>query len=487
MMFCPKCGSQNPDQARFCRDCGSPMQKPIKTPAPPIRRNNVLNTITAMIGSPLFLVGAIAYSLTVLFNFIQVFQNNPFNNILAFYQYASQNMSDFYNVYSTGSGIYILFSLLLQIPAFLILAGIWITFITSKTSQNGKPQTVGLTIIRVITIIQMVIFCLIIFILEIGFIIGIAGINQARSAVYSYGYSGSDGGTTAMIIFLMFIIVIVAIFCILYYIKLFKTIGEMITSIQTAVPSDRISIYVAVISIIGGVFTVIGMFLSSIITASLARAVHAYTYFYSGTGLQPLMILGSICSATAAIAFGIFLFSYRNRMRMCMHNPHDGYAPAPRTGSYTPNYNKVPVDSNLGSSLTGDIGITEGEETQAFDSSDNTVLLNFNDSYESVQRTIYPHLIQQQTGTKIAVNKPAFWIGSDPASVDYCISNNPTISRRHAQLIIQNGQFYIIDNHSTNHVYVDNRIIQPELPVLLKNNSRILLSDEAFIFQIDEA
>jgi len=34
-MFCPKCGTSNPDEARFCGKCSAPIQAPGPLPHPP--------------------------------------------------------------------------------------------------------------------------------------------------------------------------------------------------------------------------------------------------------------------------------------------------------------------------------------------------------------------------------------------------------------------------------------------------------------------
>src|SRR5690349_17635050 len=34
-MFCTRCGTQNPDDAAFCRSCSSPLTKPITQPRQP--------------------------------------------------------------------------------------------------------------------------------------------------------------------------------------------------------------------------------------------------------------------------------------------------------------------------------------------------------------------------------------------------------------------------------------------------------------------
>ena len=78
-MFCPRCGVQHPDGARFCQKCGLELMQASSTPAAPVQRNmdNAPSTNTSPTALPLvvriaMLIGAVAS--TVLFtDFLGVF------------------------------------------------------------------------------------------------------------------------------------------------------------------------------------------------------------------------------------------------------------------------------------------------------------------------------------------------------------------------------------------------------------------------------
>ena len=76
-----------------------------------------------------------------------------------------------------------------------------------------------------------------------------------------------------------------------------------------------------------------------------------------------------------------------------------------------------------------------------------------------------------------------FHIGKERSYVDYCISGNPTISRSHADIINKNGQFYIVDNNSTNHTYVNGEMIPSNTEIPLSHGAKIRLSNEEFEFK----
>ena len=61
--------------------------------------------------------------------------------------------------------------------------------------------------------------------------------------------------------------------------------------------------------------------------------------------------------------------------------------------------------------------------------------------------------------------------------------DNTAISSRHAQIIEKNGEYYIVDMGSLNHVYINNSRIPENIEVALKNNTTFRLADEEFIFK----
>lgn len=67
--------------------------------------------------------------------------------------------------------------------------------------------------------------------------------------------------------------------------------------------------------------------------------------------------------------------------------------------------------------------------------------------------------------------------------MDYFIGDNPAISRSHANIIIQQNGYYIEDMNSTNHTYVNDKMIVGGSAVKLEQDARIRLGNEEFIFQ----
>ena len=97
---------------------------------------------------------------------------------------------------------------------------------------------------------------------------------------------------------------------------------------------------------------------------------------------------------------------------------------------------------------------------------------------------INPYLVRVNTNEKIIINKPVFKIGKASRGVDYHISGNGAVSRQHAIILHKGESYYIKDNKSTNHTYVNNKQVEGDEEVLLNNNCTITLGDEDFVFKL---
>ena len=94
-----------------------------------------------------------------------------------------------------------------------------------------------------------------------------------------------------------------------------------------------------------------------------------------------------------------------------------------------------------------------------------------------------PYIVRVDNGEKVIIQKQVFKIGKASRGVDYHVSDNGAISRQHAIITKKEDGYYIKDNKSTNHTYVDGRELGEGEEVLLKNNSKFKLADEEFQFK----
>lgn len=97
-----------------------------------------------------------------------------------------------------------------------------------------------------------------------------------------------------------------------------------------------------------------------------------------------------------------------------------------------------------------------------------------------------PYLIRRKNGEKIVVNRNIFKIGKDESYVDYCIKQNPTVSRNHADIIRKSDGYYIVDKGSLNHTFINGRRIEPNVYEKLEHEDLIQIADEIFGFNRQE-
>lgn len=95
-----------------------------------------------------------------------------------------------------------------------------------------------------------------------------------------------------------------------------------------------------------------------------------------------------------------------------------------------------------------------------------------------------PVLTRVKSGEKISINKPVFRIGKEKSYVDYFIADNTAISRSHANIHTENGEYFIEDTNSTNHTYVNGTLITSNQKVKITSGDKIRLANEDFTFSI---
>jgi len=68
--------------------------------------------------------------------------------------------------------------------------------------------------------------------------------------------------------------------------------------------------------------------------------------------------------------------------------------------------------------------------------------------------------------------------------VDYFIGDNTAISRSHANIHTDNGEYFVEDTNSTNHTYLNGKLINSNEKVKLTNGDKVRLANEDFTFSI---
>lgn len=91
-------------------------------------------------------------------------------------------------------------------------------------------------------------------------------------------------------------------------------------------------------------------------------------------------------------------------------------------------------------------------------------------------------MLRKRNGEKITINRSEYVIGKERRRVNYCISDNNSVSRTHAKIRVRAGRCYISDLGSTNCTYVNGTKLSPNQEVILSPGDQIKISDEEFEF-----
>ncbi|MBR5773888.1 MAG: zinc ribbon domain-containing protein [Clostridia bacterium] len=294
MKYCSKCGIRLDDNASFCIECGGAAAGVADNPAPdyssvPLinRQVGILNTIRDLARSKLFLATIIVYAVTALLNLAY-----------SFYSITEvEPLSDYTSATIVGEVIGIIIS---AAPTVLILIGMWITYSSAK-SADERLKTNGLNIIRIITIIMLVLICIVVA-FAIPLSILVVFLSGSEELMFDPSYWGESMAAlfsefmTVFLVVALVVALIVAVLMIVYYSLVIKTIKSIKTTIETGVLTGKVSIFVAVMSIIIGVFT-------------------ALSAFSSITGNAIFAGIASLPSAASYILFGVIIFNYDSRVK----------------------------------------------------------------------------------------------------------------------------------------------------------------------------
>ena len=136
------------------------------------------------------------------------------------------------------------------------------------------------------------------------------------------------------------------------------------------------------------------------------------------------------------------------------------------------------VENNIKANDLNSSGFAETTVLQNFSKMGETTLLGLQKSI------INSFLIWKRTGERIVIDKSDFRIGREKNYVDFCINDNTSVGRNHAEIIRKDGAFFIRDLKSLNFTMVNGEKISPSLEVELWDNDIISLANEEFEFHI---
>lgn len=108
--------------------------------------------------------------------------------------------------------------------------------------------------------------------------------------------------------------------------------------------------------------------------------------------------------------------------------------------------------------------------------------LELKERTKSLDKEKIPCLVRKRTGERIAINRTLFKLGKDASYVDYCIRDNPAVSRNHADILRKTDGYYLVDKGSLNHTFVNGKKLAVDEYRKLEDGCLVQLADEVFEF-----
>ena len=156
-------------------------------------------------------------------------------------------------------------------------------------------------------------------------------------------------------------------------------------------------------------------------------------------------------------------------------NSHGAGCPTQKTDS------RHPIDRGL-KNLEADFGDTVyvNRADESIESTETTMM----GQNTSSKQQINPHLIRKKNNERIPIDKPIFRLGRNHEFNDYVVDGNGYVGNSHCHIIAKGGEYFIEDDNSKNHTYVDEAMIPSGSEFKLIHGQSIKLADEEFEFRL---
>lgn len=262
MKICYRCGNENNDKELFCKTCGCAFpleEKNGEVVITPQIQSGAADEIKRALRSPLFFFAVAAITLQLilqLFNALfgmdeiieEVVYNAMSKNGLSGYNYY-----DIQNILNVAVKSMYMFCLIL--PA-ATCAGLWMLW----SYAGGRGKTGGLTVVKVVAVVRMVLICII-----IAFVILCWTIITALPEFYLQGLGTTVYAQVAVNLVMAFFTACLVV-VLIYYIKLIGLLKSMKKALESDMPLKNISVFIIVINFILAFFSLISMFSGGVIT-----------------------------------------------------------------------------------------------------------------------------------------------------------------------------------------------------------------------------
>lgn len=296
-MFCKQCGKEVAEGAAFCPECGAslggaPAPAPAPAPVAPaqVKTPPVGGPLESARANPLFFAAVICMSVVAFFQLIGMVDGaNAMGQV--------SSMLSMVGAGGIGSGLstmFILISLILLAITGVIVAGLWLCWVSGLDGSKAKLMGTGLKMIWAGLLSQLIFYAVVLGLADIILLIGAIAGGSALSGARGYGYYSSEANAAIGVLFLVFALVAAVLaLMIVYYLKAMKSVKLAQVSNATGKLAGLPSMFVAVMT-----FVVAGFSLLSLLFGGFAGGA--------------LSVLNSLASIGANVLFGIVIIQFRN-------------------------------------------------------------------------------------------------------------------------------------------------------------------------------
>lgn len=262
--------------------------------SPLVPSNPLLDAIRRLASSPLFLVAAILTSLAALLSMFASISSpvdisnalREFGRVLAEKGY-DIDLSGLEQSIASSSGISS--ALTGMIPSLLTVLGVWLVYGAAK-NRTKRMSTAGLTILKVLQVISLVVICIVTALIVLGSLAGVVfGAAYLSEEVYDIDEATIIAMVVAIIVASVLLVMVLSILC---EAKLIKTINGMRKTLATGEVQGKTSMYVVVMLYIFAAF----------------ECSTGFSMLFSGKIVAGLSVL---CTAAIIVLFAIVLVKYR--------------------------------------------------------------------------------------------------------------------------------------------------------------------------------
>ncbi|HUM85397.1 MAG TPA: trypsin-like peptidase domain-containing protein [Lachnospiraceae bacterium] len=188
----------------------------------------------------------------------------------------------------------------------------------------------------------------------------------------------------------------------------------------------------------------------------------------------PMWIVIAIAAVVALAVVIILLVVFAGRKKKAQPSPSGSYGGNGGYGSGSGFSPVSPITPSAPSQQPYMGGAATGETSVLNTGSEETTVLGNSVNAGTLRRS--------KTGEQISINTSDFTIGKEMSRVNYCITDNTSVSRIHARFVNHNGFTYITDLGSTNGTFVNGRKLTPNSETQLNDGDKVTIADEKFTY-----